>query len=144
MRTSFPKHYTLRVLGETFRQRLQDLPDITHTKLSISPAAPKVAVRLNEEKLRRLGLERTQVADLIDGYLRGRFGGAVMEDTEQLPVRARLQRDAWQNSDSLMNLQIPLPRGSGAIQFVPLSTLGELSIVPDDSPIGRRDGERAS
>ncbi len=137
-----PNTHTLRVLGETFRQRLQDLPDITHTKLSISPAAPKVAVRLNEEKLRRLGLERTQVADLIDGYLRGRFGGAVMEDTEQLPVRARLQRDAWQNSDSLMNLQIPLPRGSGAIQFVPLSTLGELSIVPDDSPIGRRDGER--
>ena len=79
-----PNTHTLRVLGEQFRQRLQELPDITHTKLSISPAAPKVEFQLDEEKLRRLGLERTQVAALVDGYLRGRFGGAVIEDTEQL------------------------------------------------------------
>ena len=86
-----PNTHTLRVLGEQFRQRLQELPDITHTKLSISPAAPKVEFQLDEDKLRRLGLERTQVASLVDGYLRGRFGGAVIEDTEQLRVRAKLE-----------------------------------------------------
>ncbi|MEC8526117.1 MAG: efflux RND transporter permease subunit, partial [Pseudomonadota bacterium] len=99
-----PNTHTLRVLGEQFRQRLQELPDITHTKLSISPAAPKVEFQLDEEKLRRLGLERTQVAALVDGYLRGRFGGAVIEDTEQLRVRAKLEREAWQDSDELLNL----------------------------------------
>ena len=62
-----PNTHMLRVLGEQFRQRLQELPDITHTKLSISPAAPKVEFQLDEEKLRRLGLERTQVAGLVDG-----------------------------------------------------------------------------
>ena len=134
--------HTLRVLGEQFRQRLQELPDITHTKLSISPAAPKVEFQLDEEKLRRLGLERTQVAELIDGYLRGRFGGAVIEDTEQLRVRAKLEREAWQDSDELLNLQIPLPGQLGQPRFVPLSAVGVLNIVPDDAPIGRRDGER--
>jgi multidrug efflux pump subunit AcrB len=104
-----PNTHTLRVLGEQFRQRLQELPDITHTKLSISPAAPKVEFQLDEEKLRRLGLQRTQVAALVEGYLGGRFGGAVIEDTEQLRVRAKLEREAWQDSDELLNLQIPLP-----------------------------------
>ena len=137
-----PNTHTLRVLGEQFRQRLQELPDITHTKLSISPAAPKVEFQLDEEKLRRLGLERTQVAALVDGYLRGRFGGAVIEDTEQLRVRAKLEREAWQDSDELLNLQIPLPGQLGQPRFVPLSAVGELNIVPDDAPIGRRDGER--
>ncbi len=137
-----PNTSTLRVLGEQFRQRLQELPDITHTKLSISPAAPKVEFELDEEKLRRLGLERTQVAALVDGYLRGRFGGAVIEDTEQLRVRAKLEREAWQDSDELLNLQIPLPGQLGQPRFVPLSAVGELNIVPDDAPIGRRNGER--
>ena len=137
-----PNTHTLRVLGEQFRQRLQELPDITHTKLSISPAAPKVEFELDEEKLRRLGLERTQVAALVDGYLRGRFGGAVIEDTEQLRVRAKLEREAWQDSDELLNLQIPLPGQLGQPRFVPLSAVGELNIVPDDAPIGRRNGER--
>ena len=137
-----PNTHTLRVLGEQFRQRLQELPDITHTKLSISPAAPKVEFELDEEKLRRLGLERTQVAALVDSYLRGRFGGAVIEDTEQLRVRAKLEREAWQDSDELLNLQIPLPGQLGRPRFVPLSAVGELNIVPDDAPIGRRNGER--
>ena len=137
-----PNTHTLRVLGEQFRQRLQELPDITHTKLSISPAAPKVEFELDEEKLRRLGLERTQVAALVDSYLRGRFGGAVIEDTEQLRVRAKLEREAWQDTDELLNLQIPLPGQLGQPRFVPLSAVGELNIVPDDAPIGRRNGER--
>lgn len=137
-----PNTHTLRVLGEQFRQRLQELPDITHTKLSISPAAPKVEFRLDDEKLRRLGLERSQIAALVDGYLRGRFGGAVIEDTEQLRVRAKLEREAWQDSDTLLSLQIPLPGQPGNPRFVPLSAVGSLKIVPDDAPIGRRDGER--
>lgn len=137
-----PNTHTLRVLGEQFRQRMQELPDITHTKLSISPAAPKVEFQFDDEKLRRLGLERSQIAALVDGYLRGRFGGAVIEDTEQLRVRAKLEREAWQNSDSLLSLQIPLPGQPGNPRFVPLSAIGNLKVVPDDAPIGRRDGER--
>ena len=98
--------------------------------------------QFDDEKLRRLGLERSQIAALVDGYLRGRFGGAVIEDTEQLRVRAKLEREAWQNSDSLLSLQIPLPGQPGNPRFVPLSAIGNLEVVPDDAPIGRRDGER--
>ncbi len=137
-----PNTHTLRVLGEQFRQRLQELPDITHTRLSISPAAPKLELYLDQGKIRRLGLERAQVAALVDGYLRGQFGGAVIEDTEQLRVRTKLVREVWQDSDKLLNLQIPLPGKLGKPRFIPLSAIGDLQIVPDDPPIGRRDGER--
>ncbi len=44
--------------------------------------------------LRRAGLERNRVADTIDAALRGRLGGELLEDTERLPVRSRLDSHA--------------------------------------------------
>ncbi|MDB2316592.1 efflux RND transporter permease subunit [Luminiphilus sp.] len=139
-----PNSHTLRSLGETFRRRMQSLPDITHTRLSITPAAPKVQFVPDSDKLRRLGIERTQLAQLIEGRLRGRIGGAVLEDTERLNVRVKLERDNWQSSDDLLNLTVPVIDNKGLTQQVPLANLGRLELIPEDAPIGRKNGERVN
>ena len=139
-----PNSHTLRSLGETFRRRMQSLPDITHTRLSITPAAPKVQFVPDSDKLRRLGIERTQLAQLIDGRLSGRIGGAVLEDTERLNVRVKLERDNWQTSDDLLNLTVSLIDSKGRTQQVPLANLGRLELIPEDAPIGRKNGERVN
>jgi multidrug efflux pump subunit AcrB len=141
---SGPNSHTLRSLGELFRQRMQSLPDVTHTRLSITPAAPKVQFAADSDKLRRLGIERTQLAQLIEGRLSGRIGGAVLEDTERLNVRVKLKRDDWQTSDDLLNLTVPVTDNKGFSQQVPLSILGGLELIPEDAPIGRKNGERVN
>ena len=132
----------LQQLGEQFRQRMDSLPDITHTKVSMEAGPPKLVFDLDEEKLRRAGLSRVEVAATIDAALRGRLGGEILEDTERLPVRSRLVREQWSDGNSLQNLRIPV-RGTGSdVLAVPLGALGRAALVPDDSPITRLDGER--
>ena len=66
-----PDTDTLKQLGDAFRQRLQSLPDITHTKVSISPAAPKIEFTPDTAKLRLVGLQETDIALFINQSLRG-------------------------------------------------------------------------
>jgi multidrug efflux pump subunit AcrB len=124
---------------------LKELPDVTHTRVSMTAAAPKLVFDLDEAQLRRIGLERVAVANAIDAALRGRVGGSVLEDTEQIPVRAQLVQEDWQRVNELRNLRIPVGNPtSGKPAAVPLSTLGDSRLVPDDSPITRIDGERVN
>ena len=137
-----PNVKTLQALGEQFRQRMDALPDVTHTKVSMEAGPPKLVFHLEEDKLKQVGLSRVTVATALDAALRGRLGGELLEDTERLPVRTRLARSDWSNSNLLQNLRIPVSQSGSAIQAVPLSALGSAALEPDDSPITRENGER--
>lgn len=139
-----PNTDELKRLGALFRKRLQSVPDVTHTRTSMQPAAPKVVFQLDEDKLRRAGLERNQVANTIDASLGGRLGGELLEDTERLPVRARLARNDWSDVNKISSLRIPLSGDRNGVSAVPLLSLGKLQLIPNDSPITREDGERVN
>ncbi|MEK9995734.1 MAG: efflux RND transporter permease subunit, partial [Halieaceae bacterium] len=83
-----PSTEVLKTLGETFRQRVAALPDVTHTRVSMAPAPPKVIFDLDESALKRAGLSKAEVARGIESALKGRIGGELLEGTERLPVRA--------------------------------------------------------
>tara|TARA_Y100000385_G_C13059594_1_gene623698 strand:- start:624 stop:1904 length:1281 start_codon:yes stop_codon:yes gene_type:complete len=139
---SGPNVATLQALGEQFRQRMDALPDVTHTKVSMEAGPPKLVFALEEDKLKQVGLSRVQVATTLDAALRGRLGGELLEDTERLPVRTRLTRRDWSDSNVLQNLRIPIARSVSGAQSVPLSALGAAHLEPDDSPITRENGQR--
>ena len=139
-----PSTEMLESLGEQFRQRVAALPDVTHTKLSISPPAAKLIFDLDEAALKRTGLSKNDVANGIRSALEGSTGGELLENAERLPVRAILKRDEWDTPDDLTNLRLPVHSDSPAtlVPSIPLSALGDVSLVPDDSPISRKNGER--
>ena len=139
-----PNIAELKRLGALFRQRLGSIADVTHTQMSMKTGAPKVMFDLHEDKLRRVGLERNGVADTIDAALRGRLGGELLEDTERLPVRSRLTRDDWSTVNAVSSLRVPIANPSNGLAAVPLLSLGEVRLVPDDSPISRDEGERVN
>jgi multidrug efflux pump subunit AcrB len=139
-----PSTEMLKSLGEQFRQRVAALPDVTHTKLSISPPPAKLIFDLDEAALKRTGLSKNDVANGIQSALEGSTGGELLENAERLPVRAILKRDEWDTPDDLTNLRLPVHSNSPAtlVPSIPLSALGDVSLVPDDSPISRKNGER--
>ena len=139
-----PQVATLKQLGEQFRQQLERLDSVTHTQVSMTAGSPKLVFELDEEKLRRVGLQRVAVANAIDAALRGRTGGELLEDTERLPVRAQLDPEQWAYPNDLRNLQIPISRANGEAAAIPLSSLGRSQIIPNDSPITREDGQRVN
>ena len=140
-----PDLATLRRLGEAFRERMERIAGITHSTTSLVAGAPKLVFKLDEQRVRRAGLELASVAESLDAALRGRIGGEVLEGTQRLPVRARLNEAKWGSAEQIASLRLPLPRAgaaSGAPESISLSTLGRFELVPANSPITRRNSER--
>ncbi|MEE4660276.1 MAG: efflux RND transporter permease subunit [Halieaceae bacterium] len=141
-----PNLDTLRSLGEAFRQRMDRIPVVTHSTTSLVAGAPKLVFQLDESKLRLAQLDLQEVAQAMDMGLRGIVGGEVLEDTERLPVRARLREADWGTPDQIASLRLPLPDAADGrrLPAVALSTLGRFELTPARSPISRKNGERVN
>jgi multidrug efflux pump subunit AcrB len=136
---------TLRSLGEEFRLRMERVGDITHSTTSLVAGAPKLVFDLDEQRVRRAGLDLATVADTLDAALRGRVAGEILEGTERLPVRARLHESDWADAEQIASIRLPLPVADSdrsTLQSISLSTLGSFSLQPANSPITRKNGER--
>ncbi|MDA8752700.1 efflux RND transporter permease subunit, partial [Halieaceae bacterium] len=143
-----PNLDVLRDLGDQFRQRMEMIPDVTHTNTSLVAGAPKVVFHIDEQRLRLARMQLADVAGALDAALIGRTGGEVLEDTERLPVRARLSQAGWSDSGQIANLRLPLPDAARAagdrLPAIALSTLGSYKLAPARSPISRKDGKRVN
>ncbi len=141
-----PNLSRLRQLGELFRQRLEQVPDVTHTNASLSGGAPKLLVEINEAEARLAGVGLSAAADTLDASLRGLPAGELLEDTQRLPVRVRLEEDAWGTAEEIGDLRIAgSTRGmTDAPAGVPLSSIARTVLQPSSSPITRKDGERVN
>ena len=133
----------LQVLGDQVRAELAKTPDIIHTRATLSESLPKLAVNLNEEKLRLAGLDKTAVARQLDTSLEGTVGGSILEGTKELPVRVRTSNSQRSNLAEISSLNL-LSSGNSATSstIVPLSTVGTVEILPDIVAISRRNGQR--
>ncbi len=143
-----PNLDTLQELGDQFRLRLENIPDITHTNASLAGGAPKILFTLDEAKLRLAKLSLADTAAALDASLRGRTGGEVLEGTERLPVRVRLGETQWADADQIASIRVPVPHTvateTGQLSAIPLSALGKPKLVPSRSPISRLNGERTN
>lgn len=141
-----PNLDVLRELGEEFRLRMERIPQVTHSTTSLVAGAPKLVFSLDEEKLRLAQLELADVSRALQAGLQGAVGGEVLEDTERLPVRARLAETDWASPDQIASIRLPLAAAVSGEQLpaVALSTLGGYQLEPSRSPIGRKDGERVN
>ncbi|MEM8562373.1 MAG: efflux RND transporter permease subunit [Pseudomonadota bacterium] len=135
----------LRALGQEFRLRMEKLADVTHSTTTLVAGAPKVVFELDEERVRLAQANLGDVSRTLDQSLRGITAGEVLEDTERLPVRARLAEADWSSVDQIANLRLPIPGTSnGDFPGVALNTLGDYELRPASSPITRKNGERVN
>ncbi len=142
-----PELDTLRELGDALRLKLADVETITVTRSTQNGGAPKVVVDVNEAKARALGLDMTAIATQLKAGLEGVVGGSLLERTERLPVRVRLGDDIRSNLNAIRDLPVVAPQtialaGNGQFAALPLSAIAEIQILPSDSVINHRNGER--
>lgn len=137
-----PDVNVLRDLGEQIRERMSRVPYIEHTRASFLGGSPKLVFHANEDQANLSGLTLTGVSQHLEAALEGVAGGSLLEDTEELPVRVRYNDEWRQSLDRLRSIDIPLAGNSGRYDAVPLSALGTIDVVPSESAIIRKDGER--
>jgi multidrug efflux pump subunit AcrB len=136
----------LRELGNQIRAELSQIPDVLHTRASLTEAQPKLAIKVDEEQARVVGLDRSAIARQLDTTLEGTTGGSVLESTEELPVRVRVSDSNRSDLDRIATLDL-LPNGGSSStnnQTIPLASVGEVQLVPDLAVIPRRDRRRVN
>jgi multidrug efflux pump subunit AcrB len=141
---------TLQALGETARQTLVQISDVTHTRASLAEVQPQLQLQLDEEQARLAGLDRTTIAQQLDTTLEGAVGGSVLEATEELPVRVRLgNRDRANLAQiSSLNLLATSPNRNSnqnnLLSTVPLDSLGKVQVKPELAQVTHYNGQRVN
>ncbi|MGF1491376.1 MAG: efflux RND transporter permease subunit [Microcoleaceae cyanobacterium] len=140
----------LRFLGEEYRNLLTQVPNVTHTRDSLSEVQPQLLFQIDETEARLAGLDYGSISQQLNTFLEGDSGGSIVEETEELPVRVRIsntQRGDVEQITSL-DLQSVTPglnqNRLNSIDTIPLSALGAVELQPEPSGITRRNGQRVN
>lgn len=149
LRVVGPDLRTLREEGERLRSVLQTVPEITTVRANLEGGAPKLEINIDEAAARLAGLSLTDIARQLQAGLDGATGATLIEASEQLPIRVELGDDVRGNAERISQALIvpPATAGNGVSQTLPalpLSALADVTLVPSDSPIARRDGARVN
>ncbi|KYC35869.1 acriflavine resistance protein B [Scytonema hofmannii PCC 7110] len=136
----------LREFGNQIRAELSLIQDVLHTRASLTEAQPKLAIKVDEEQARVVGLDRSAIARQLDTTLEGTTGGSVLESTEELPVRVRISDSNRSDLDRIATLDLLPNQASNSEnnQTIPLASVGEVQLVPDLAVIPRRDRRRVN
>ncbi|MGF1649065.1 MAG: efflux RND transporter permease subunit [Hyphomicrobiaceae bacterium] len=149
-----PNLATLRDLADTLRAIMIQEPDVLQAQTQMVGGSPKLSIVLDEARLRLAGLTLADAADQLETGLRGVTGGSLIEKSEELPVRVRVDADTRASFDAVADLNFMPPEQlsqSGAstnsdrrdrFPGLPLTAVGELFLEPSQAPIFRRNGER--
>ncbi len=136
---------TLHRLGADLRAELSTIPDVIHTRATLDDGTPKLWVEVDETEARMAGLDNVGVAEQLRANLSGAVGGSLLEETEELPLRARIAADERGAVDHLATIDLQ-SRSAGAdgLRQVPLNAIGELRLAPERASIARRNGTRVN
>ncbi len=137
----------LRELGDELRAIMVSVPDVLQVKTQLNGGAPKVELDVDEEKARTAGLSLGDVASQLEAKLEGVVGGSLVEGSEELPVRLRISGTERDSVDVLRRTDLVRPgaealAADGIYPAVPLMAIATIKLVPSESPIFRRNGER--
>jgi multidrug efflux pump len=136
----------LAELGDQARAALSSVPDIVHTDADLTETLPSISVKVDEEEARLAGLDHASIARQLDTTLEGSVAGSLLESTEELPIRVRLANSRRGNLDQISSFDL-LPAAADANQqrrYIPISTVGEIHLVPKRAVIARRNGLRVN
>lgn len=139
-----PDINTLNALGEQVRLAMSKIPGITQTVASITTGEPELQYDVSENDSYIAQLSLTEIAKQLQLALAGTTGGSVLQGTEELPVRVRIndyQRGSMEELDALPLMNQELMQNGASIG---VASLGEFTLVPSISGITRLDGERVN
>ncbi len=143
-RIAGPDINKLKDWGDELRRIMQTVPHVTHTQGTMTGGKPKLWFNADETRVRQAGLSLQELAAQLQFSLEGAVGGSMLEDLEELPVRLRTDQATRASLDEIASLSVISPSVSGRAEWIPLQSLGEFEIRPEQTSISRRNGERVN
>lgn len=138
-----PNLDTLREISEKIRVIMATTPNVINTRETLQPGIPKITVNVNEEASALTQLPLREIASLINASMSGINQGSIIEETESIPIRVRVNDELRNNLSQLNQLRLPIVQSDAQLDF-PLSAIADLSVEPSRGAIPRRNGERVN
>ena len=137
----------LQQLGAEVRSILVQTPGVIHTRSELDEVLPKIAFDIKEERARAAGLSLTDIAWQLNASTEGAIGGSVVEATEELPVRVRLDNVNRRNLTEVASIDIVgsnqnSVRDQDRYAGVPISALADVSLKSEFGSITHLAGRR--
>ena len=134
----------LKYWGDVLRQKMSEVPGVTHTQSTLITGIPKLWFDADEVRVKQAGLTLSELSQQLFGLIDGLEGGSILQGLERLPVRTRTSDDVRSSIYELSSMNIVTTSDTGIKQWVPLTALGNFEIKPEDAAITRRNGERVN
>ncbi|MCF2856166.1 efflux RND transporter permease subunit [Pseudoalteromonas sp. SMS1] len=133
-----PELDKLAQLGHQVKQTVIAHADVTHTRTTLQSGAAKVELLAHETQLTHAGAQVQRVAAQLQAQSQGVEVASILEDTETVPVKVRFGDHYRADLDGLADVEV---MGS---QPLLLSAFATSRIIPEQSTIHRRNGERVN
>jgi cobalt-zinc-cadmium resistance protein CzcA len=162
----------VKVYGEQFEEMVPTADRIAAVLRSVEGAAdvkveqttglPVMSVDIDRDAIARVGLNMSDVQDVVAIAMGGREAGQVFQGDRRFDLVVRLSDDVRQQIDSIGSLPIPLPSkeedkppvelasnrhadsaaAAGPPPFVPLGSIASVKLAEGPNQISRENGKR--
>lgn len=134
---------TIKQVGDDLRLLLAEIPEVVTSVSDVGSSTSKLSLNVDEDQARLAGLTHLGIAGQLRTALDGEIGGSLVEGTEVLPVRIKLNREQRSSNQQLqsMDLVTTSPNGRDGVR-VPLESIAKWELVPDNTTIERINGYR--
>ncbi|NMP30285.1 efflux RND transporter permease subunit [Thalassotalea sp. M1531] len=136
-----PNLDTLKTLGDEVRRVMSTTENIMHSRATLQPGTPKLWIDTDESAAALTGLSLVSIAQQLNQSLTGQVNGSIIEATESIPVRVRMDNSARDEIIDVANLDL-LSATSQA--NIPVMSLSEVTVKPSRGAIPHRDGTRVN
>jgi cobalt-zinc-cadmium resistance protein CzcA len=133
-------------VGDRIEAALRTVPGAADVKVEQVTGLPLLTIHLNRPAMARLGLNVSDVQDVVEVAMGGRTAGQVFEGDRRFDIIVRLPERIRGDLDKLKRLPIPLPSAGDFSRsspgYVPLESVAELEVAPGPNQISRENGKR--
>jgi hydrophobic/amphiphilic exporter-1 (mainly G- bacteria), HAE1 family len=125
-------------LAGQVKTALEGVPGISDVRLNRDPGRPERVIRIDREKIARLGLSMTRVASVIETNLAGTRATVLRRAGREYDIFVRLREGDRQAMADLESISLVSASG----ETVPLRSVIEVSYAAGPVAIDRKDQER--
>jgi HAE1 family hydrophobic/amphiphilic exporter-1 len=125
-------------LAERVRQALETVPGVSDVRLSRDPGRPERVIRVDREKIARLGLSMGDVANVIETNLAGSRATVLRRGGREYDIFVRLDEDDRRGLADLDRVTLVAAGGT----TIPLASVVDIEAAQGPVIVERKDQER--
>jgi cobalt-zinc-cadmium resistance protein CzcA len=123
---------------------LEKIPGAADVKIEQTTGLPMLSIQIDREKAARLGLNISEVQEVISSAVGGKEAGTLFQGDRRFDIVVRLPEHLRSDIAAIQRLPIRLPviENNSRQNFVTLGDIATMDMTPGPNQISREDGKR--